>query len=163
MTSSTTSSLAIAIKQGKPFKSPQQELYISILKTASELSLSTERFLREYRVTQITYNVLRILHGCHTEGLGRNQISERMITAAPDMTRLLDRMERDGLVLRTRGQNDKRQVNTSITPAGKHLLQRVEGPLLKLHADQLSHLSASEIRTAIKVLDVLRDATPKKL
>jgi DNA-binding MarR family transcriptional regulator len=162
MTSSKRSSLAAAIKQGKPFKSPQQELYISIAKTASELSLSIERFLRPYGLTQIAYNVLRILQGSAPEGLGRNEISERMITAAPDMTRLLDRMERDGLVVRTRGQEDKRQVATTITQAGKDLLTRVEAPLLKLHAEQFAKLSAAEVRAATQWLGVLRDANAEK-
>jgi DNA-binding MarR family transcriptional regulator len=157
MTSSKRSSLAAAIKQGKPFKSPQQELYISIVKTASELSLSTGRFLRAYGITQVTYNVLRILQGSGPEGLGRNEISERMITPAPDMTRLLDRMERDGLVVRTRGQEDKRQVATTITQTGSALLARVEGPLLKLHVEQLAKLPATEIRAAIQWLEAVRE------
>lgn len=162
MTLSKQSSLAVAIKQGKPFKSPQQELYISIVKTASELSLSTGRFLRSYGITQVTYNVLRILQGSGPEGLGRNEISERMITLAPDMTRLLDRMERDGLVVRTRGQEDKRQVATKITQAGIVLLERVEGPLLKLHVEQLAKLPVREIHAAIEWLGAVREGISGK-
>lgn len=157
MTLVKRSSVGFTIKQRKPFVSDRQELYVSIVRTASELSRSTELFLRTYGITQIQYNVLRILHGSGPEGLGRNEISERMITAAPDMTRLLDRMEREGLVVRTKDREDKRQVTTTITASGKKLLSRVERLLMKLHAEQLGKLSASEVLQAIELLGVARE------
>lgn len=163
MPSAKRSLVALSIKQRKPFVSDQQELYVSIVRTASELSRSTERFLRAYGTTQIQYNVLRILQGSGPEGLGRNEIAERMITAAPDMTRLLDRMERDGLVVRTKDREDKRQVATTITPTGKRLLSSVEGPLMKLHSEQLAALSISDVRKAVELLGAARDGNLRAL
>ncbi len=158
MATSKQSRLALEIQQNKPFQSAEQALYISILKTASELALSTDRFLRAYGITHIQYNVLRILQGAGPDGLGRNKIAERMITTAPDMTRLLDRMASQGLVVRTRDREDKRQVATTITPAGKALLARVEGPLMKLHTAQFAKLNKMAMKTAIECLSNVREA-----
>ena len=92
------SSLATALKQNRPFVSLEQEVYLSILRTASELSYTVDKFFGQFDITQSQYNVLRILRGAGSAGLCRNEISERMVTATPDMTRLLDRMEKAGWV-----------------------------------------------------------------
>jgi DNA-binding MarR family transcriptional regulator len=94
------SSLATALKQTRPFVSLEQEVYLSILRTASELSYAVEQFFRQFDISQSQYNVLRILRGAGANGLCRNEISERMVTAMPDMTGSLDRMEKAGWVTR---------------------------------------------------------------
>jgi DNA-binding MarR family transcriptional regulator len=129
MAPSTKSSLAATIKQNRPFASVQQEAFLSILRTASELSHAADRFLREFKITQQQYNVLRILRGAGAEGLCRNEISARMVAATPDMSRLLDRMEKSGWITRERAEDDRRQVSTFITDAGQKLLKIVEAPV----------------------------------
>src|SRR5260370_12360820 len=94
------SSLATALKQNRPFVSLEQEVYLSILRTASELSHAVDQFFRAFDITPSQYNVLRILQGSGTDGLCRNEISERMMTATPDMTLFLNRMKKTGLVTR---------------------------------------------------------------
>ena len=87
------SSLATTLKQNRPFVSLEQEVYLSILRTASELSYAVDQFFRPFGITSSQYNVLRILRGAGTDGLCRNEISERMVTATPGlMSRLLDRI-----------------------------------------------------------------------
>ena len=100
------SSLAATLKQNRPFVSLEQEVYLSILRTASELSHAVDQFFSPFRITPSQYNVLRILRGAGTNGLCRNEISERMVTATPDMTRLLDRMEKAGWVTRERAEEE---------------------------------------------------------
>lgn len=148
--------LVAAIKQGQPFKVPQQELYLSIVKTASDLSHLTDQFLRQFEITQIQYNVLRILRGAGSGGLCRNQISERMITAAPDMSRLLDRMERDGLIHRSRDREDRRQVASTIARKGAALLDRMEIPLMEFHRLQLQALGGTKTSTLLDLLAEIR-------
>ena len=149
-------SLRQSLRQNQPFRSRQQETYLSILRTALELSHSTEKFLKSYDITQAQYNVLRILLGAGPEGLGRNEISQRMIAVTPDMTRLLDRLEAGGLVSRARDRQDKRQTSTLITEAGAALLTRVEGPLLQHHKAQLQAVSAAETEVVLASLEAIR-------
>lgn len=149
-------SLQEAIQQSQPFRSRQQETYLSIVRTAVELSHSTERFLKKFGITQAQYNVLRILHGAGSNGLGRNEISQRMVAVTPDMTRLLDRLAIAGLVSRTRHQADKRHTLTTITDAGIDLLARVEQPLLQHHKMQLRGIPASGIDTLLASMSAIR-------
>ena len=91
-------------KAKPPFVSLEQEAYLSILRTASVLSYAVDQFFRPFDITPSQYNVLRILRGSGTDGLCRNEISERMVTATPDMSRLLDRMEKAGWVTARKGR-----------------------------------------------------------
>jgi DNA-binding MarR family transcriptional regulator len=129
MATSRKSSLAVTIKQNRPFVSLQQEAFLSILRTASELSHAADKFLRKFEITQQQYNVLRILRGAGPEGLCRNEISARMVAATPDMSRLLDRMEKSGWITRERAEDDRRQVSTFITDSGQKLLKMIEAPV----------------------------------
>src|ERR1700729_445480 len=129
MATTSKSPLAVTLKQNRPFVSLQQEAFLSILRTASELSNSADKSLRQFNITQQQYNVLRILRGAGAEGLCRNDISARMVTATPDMSRLLDRMERSGWITRERDENDRRQVSTFITDSGRKLLTLMESPI----------------------------------
>src|ERR1700745_239065 len=121
-------SLATTLKQNRPFVALEQEVYLSILRTASELSYAVDQFFRPFDITPSQYNVLRILRGAGAQGLCRKEISERMVTSTPEMTRLLDRMEKAGWVTRERGEEDRRQVSTHITKSGMELLTRLERP-----------------------------------
>ena len=156
MTSTEKIPLISAIKQKQPFRLPQQELYLSLLKTASDLSHLADQFFRTFEITQIQYNVLRILRGAGSNGLCRNEISERMITAAPDMSRLLERMEKAGLISRSRDRDDKRQVASTITRKGEVLLEKVEAPLLEFHKQQLQGLGSTKIAMLLDALAEIR-------
>jgi DNA-binding MarR family transcriptional regulator len=156
MSHSDKVSLATSIKQRQPFKVPQQELYLSLVKTASDLSHLTDLFLRQFGISQIQYNVLRILRGAGASGLCRNEISSRMITAAPDMSRLLDRMEREGLIHRSRDREDRRQVASVITRKGEVLLEEMEQPLVDFHRRQLEGMTPGKISTLLELLEEIR-------
>src|ERR1700744_2780964 len=150
------SSLATALKQTRPFVSLEQEAYLSILRTASELSYAVDQFFRPFDITPSQYNVLRILRGAGADGLCRNEISERMVTATPDMSRLLDRMEKARLVTRRRAEDDRRQASTHITKAGMELLARLEKPTTEFVTRLFTGLSAGDLKTVLMVNDQIR-------
>ena len=150
------SSLATTLKQNRPFVSLEQEVYLSILRTASELSYTVDQFFGQFDITQSQYNVLRILRGAGAEGLCRNEISERMVTATPDMTRLLDRMENAGWVTRKRAEEDRRQVFTHITKPGLDLLARLERPTSDFVKPLFAGARVSDLKTVLKVNDQIR-------
>ena len=150
------SSLATALKQNRPFVSLEQEVYLSILRTASELSHAVDQVFRPFDITPSQYNVLRILQGAGTDGLCRNEISERMVTATPDMTRLLDRMEKAGWVTRERAEEDRRQVSTHITKSGMELLARLEKPTGDFVMSLFTGATTRDLKTVLKVNDQIR-------
>lgn len=150
------SSLAKALKQNRPFVSLEQEAYLSILRTASELSYAVEQFFRPFDITPSQYNVLRILRGAGPGGLCRNEISERMVTATPDMSRLLDRMEKAGWVTRERAEDDRRQVSTYIKKSGMELLETLEEPIRDFLTRLFDGAKASDLKTVLKLNDQIR-------
>ena len=157
MAATKKSSLAVALKQNRPFVSLQQEAFLSILRTASELSHASDKFLREFDISQPQYNVLRILRGAGAEGLCRNEISARMVTATPDMSRLLDRMERSGWIIRERDENDRRQVSTFITDSGRKLLTLMESPINQQTHRLLEGVKSSDLKMLLDVLAQIRN------
>src|SRR5215469_2382140 len=103
------------------------------------LSRSMIHVLKAEDLSATQYNVLRILRGA-PEGLTCGEIANRMITRDPDITRLLDRLEKRHLISRRRGAKDRRMVLTRITPEGLALLARLDRPVQEAHRQQLGHL-----------------------
>jgi DNA-binding MarR family transcriptional regulator len=156
MATTSKSPLAVTLKQNRPFVSLQQEAFLSILRTASELSNTADELLRQFDITQQQYNVLRILRGAGTESLCRNEISARMVAAAPDMSRLLDRMEKSGWITRERAEDDRRQVSTFITDSGKKLLTIIEGPVDEQTHRLFEGVKSTDLKMLVEVLAQIR-------
>jgi DNA-binding MarR family transcriptional regulator len=146
------------IRQTGPFESRRQEAALNILRTADALKRGLELLLKRYGVTSAQYNVLRISRGAGERGLHCSGIAERMITAEPDVTRLLMRMERLGLLLRRRDGSDRRMVTATATERGLHLLDDVEVPLHELQQQQFALLSDDEIDALIGGLEKVRES-----
>jgi DNA-binding MarR family transcriptional regulator len=149
--------LRVEIKQTKPFRSLEQELALSIARSAALLEHEASEWLRPHGLTTTQYNALRILRGAGDAGLCRNEVRDRLVARVPDATRLLDRLEAMGLVAREREGDDRRFVTTRITPAGLELLNRLDGPVDELHARQFGHLGRHKLRTLIALLAEARD------
>ena len=158
MATTSKSPLAVTLKQNRnrPFVSLQQEAFLSILRTASELSNTADKLLRQFGITQQQYNVLRILRGGGTEGLCRNEISARMVATAPDMSRLLDRMEKSRWITRERAEDDRRQVSTFITDSGKKLLTIIEGPVHEQTHRLFEGVKSPDLKMLVDVLAQIR-------
>jgi DNA-binding MarR family transcriptional regulator len=79
-----------------------------------------------------------------------------MVTATPDMSRLLDRMERAGWVQRERAEDDRRQVSTYITKSGMELLEKLETPTHDFVTRLFSGIAISDLKAVLKVNDRIR-------
>jgi DNA-binding MarR family transcriptional regulator len=152
-----TKELREEIQQKQPFRSLEQEAHLNIVRTAAVLTDQFEQLLAPFGITPSQYNVLRILRGSEPKGLCRNEVRDRMLTRMPDMTRLLDRMERAGLVVRTRGTEDRRLVSTGITEKGRQILDQLEGPVAAEHSRRLSHLDETQLHNLIDLLGQVRE------
>ncbi len=139
----------------------EDQVFIAVLRTADALSQQAEQVVRARGLTGAQYNALRILRGAEPEGCACREIGERMISHDPDMTRLLDRMEKRGLVTRERQSQDRRVVKTRITPAGLELLKLLEQPVHKLHKHQFGHLAASRLKALSELLGEVRNRAPE--
>jgi DNA-binding MarR family transcriptional regulator len=120
------------VKQIK-FSSRAQEALINLLIAAGYMRARLDAVCEEFGITHGQYNVLRILRGAKINGYSRLQISERMIEKAPDVTRLVDRLEKQGLVERSRSDEDKRESITRITQKGLELLLQIDPRIKKVH------------------------------
>lgn len=144
--------LQAELRQSKPFGSLEQEATLSIARTAALLEHGMAEALRPHQLTPTQYNALRILRGAGAEGLCRNEVRDRLIARVPDATRLLDRLEEMGLVVRGREGEDRRFVRARITPAGLGLLTRLDSVIDQVHRRQLGHLGERKLRSLIDVL-----------
>ena len=146
------------LRQTRPFKSLEQEAYLNLLRTTAVLTDAFELVLKPVGITPQQFNVLRILRGAEPEGLCRNELRDRMLSRMPDMTRLLDRMEEAGLVIRERGDRDRRLVRTHITPRGLEILAALDDKVAAEHARSLGHLTEEQLRTMVALLTLARGA-----
>ena len=125
---------------------------MAILKAADSLSQDAEQLIKSAGLTGAQYNVLRILRGAEPGGLPCSGIAERMISHDPDMTRLLDRMEKRNLITRQRQKDDRRVVKTHITEEGLALLKPLDIPVRERHKQQFQHLSQSRQKALAQLL-----------
>ena len=135
-----------------------QEAFVSLARTEAVLHDGLDRVLGPHGLSLTQYNVLRILRGAGQDGLCRNEIAQRLITRMPDVTRLLDRMEAAGLVSRVRDTEDRRLVNTTLTKTGRDVVGDLDAEVARVHKAQLGHLTDTELRTLIDLLDRARAA-----
>ena len=151
-----TPDLRTEIRQARPFASPEQEAHLNIGRTDAVLSDALERMLKPFGISGTQYNVLRILRGAGPEGLCRNEVRDRLLTRMPDVTRLLDRMEDAGLIVRTRSTEDRRLVSTRLTTRGRELVDSLDAPVAAEHRRRLGHLSEQQLRTLVELLTLAR-------
>lgn len=126
-------------------------MFLELLRTTDMLSRGLLKILKREDVSATQYNVLRILRGA-PEGLACGEIAKRMITRDPDVTRLLDRLEKRELISRSRESTDRRTVVARITPAGLKLLERLDEPVVEAHRQQLGHLGGERLRVLARML-----------
>ena len=146
------------IRQRRPFSSPAEEAFLNLLRTAFTLERRHAAFLAPFGLTPTQYNALRLLAGAHPDPLPCRQIGLRMVTPVPDVTRLVDRMERKGLVRRRRAADDRRVVAIALTPAGRRLLAAIEAPLATWLETRLGPLGEADLERLSRLLERLRQA-----
>lgn len=128
---------------------------MELMRTTDMLSRGLVKVLKTEDLSSTQYNVLRILRGS-PQGLPCGEIASRMITRDPDITRLLDRLEKRGLISRCRETEDRRMVMARVTPDGLKLLARLDDPVQETHRQQLSHLGRERLRALAELLHAAR-------
>jgi len=146
------------LKQTKPFKRPESEAMVSLLRTAALLEHALGEALRPFGLTHNQYNVLRILRGAGEPGLCGREVGERLIAKVPDVPRLLERMAEQGLVRRERDDLDRRHVTARITEKGRQLLKEADRALLALEQSKFGGLTPSRLERLLETLDSIRAA-----
>jgi DNA-binding MarR family transcriptional regulator len=148
--------LQTEIKQKAPFSSIEEEVYLNLLRTGDALSQKVERVLRASGLSGTQYNVLRILRGAGSAGLTCGETGERMVTRDPDITRLLDRLEKRKLITRARDTRDRRVVKARITREGLRVLDTLDKPLTDLQHDLFAHVPPKDLRKLSSLLEQVR-------
>jgi DNA-binding MarR family transcriptional regulator len=151
------------IGKRKPFDCPEEEAFLSILRTADVLNRAAVETFRPYELSPTQYNVLRILRGTcpsGTSGLACNAIADQMLTRDPDMTRLLDRLEKRGLISRAREEKDRRVVRVCITEKGLKVLADLDPLVKECDRKCLSHMGEDRLRQLIELLELAREKAP---
>jgi DNA-binding MarR family transcriptional regulator len=146
------------IREGRPLAGPQQEAFLSLGRTWAALEHALSEMLRPYGITTAQYQALRILRCAGGKGLCRGEVQERLIAMVPDVTRLLDRMESNGWIVREREVADRRFVSARVTGRGVELLDRLEEPVQALHRRHFAGLDEAELRGLIDVLGRVRQS-----
>jgi DNA-binding MarR family transcriptional regulator len=151
------------IAQEPPFASAEEEALLNLLRTADCLHRAFHLKTRGWGVTSTQYNVLRILRGAQPQGLTCSAIGARMITAEPDITRLLARLKALKLVRQQRDRHDRRVVWTQISETGLQLLKEMDPVIQQLPIELLGHLNDAELAEFIRLLELARSKEAPEL
>lgn len=142
-------------RPARRFDSLEQEAYLSLWRTYDRLRAVEDELFGRFDLTAQQYNLLRLLRAARGP-LPTSALAERLISRAPDVTRMLDKLEERKLLTRTRSTTDRRTVLVRLTPAGAALLDRIAGPLRECHRRQLGHLTDHQLRDLIELLRAAR-------
>lgn len=140
------------IKQGR-FESPVQEAILNVLVAAGHLRERIGRLCAVHDISNTQFNVLRILKGGPDSGYSRHEIQERLLERAPDVTRLIDRLESRGLVERVRSTEDRRLSVTRIMPAGLALLEEIQPHIALLMLQMGGRLSEADCHEMSRICE----------
>lgn len=145
------SQLQNEIKKKNPFEQPEQEALLNLMRTNDLFMNRLGRLLRQFDLTSSQYNVLRILRG-EGKPLPSLEIAGRMIQVVPAITGLIDRLEKQGLVVRKRCEEDRRIVYVDLTDKARKILKQIDEPIRQLHTRLLGHLSRNELAELSRLL-----------
>jgi len=154
--------LKVEISQGRPFASLEEEALLNLMRTSDSLNRAFQLKIRGWTVTSTQYNVLRILRGAQPDGLTCSAIGDRMITAEPDITRLLGRLKALKLIEQRRDRNDRRVLWTFISATGLKMLDEMEPMILKVPRELLGHMDEAQLSELIRLLEIARKPVIKE-
>ncbi|MBZ0171877.1 MAG: hypothetical protein K8E66_05810 [Phycisphaerales bacterium] len=153
--------LAGRVGKRAPFSSPEQETFLNLVRTHARLAAPFQKLFKARGVSPPLYNILRILRGHMGQdkktgvphfGVPVLRIGQEMVTREPDMTRLIARLGKTGLVSRARCEHDRRIVFVRITARGLALLDVLGPEIDALHRSQFGRLSREELRLLNELL-----------
>jgi DNA-binding MarR family transcriptional regulator len=148
----------------KPVALLAHEALLNTYYTASCLRKKAGEFLRPFGLTDVQFNLMMLLQHQSTpkEGLTQAQISAMMLVNRANITSLIDRMEKAGLVARTSTPSDRRYNIIKMTDRGKKLLARIEPLYGKEVKRIMAALIDAEQRKLIKMLEKVRSSIAGK-
>ena len=138
----------------------EERIAVLLLRAADFVAQQGEQLFKSHGLTGTQYNVLRILRGAGPQGLPCRIVGDRMISHDPDMTRLLDRMEKRGLIARERQKDDRRVVKTRITGSGLEMLKKLDQPVREIHEKHFAHISPSKLKQLAELLGQCQKSAP---
>jgi DNA-binding MarR family transcriptional regulator len=138
------------------FDSPEQEVFLNLWRTYDRLRIVEDELFGQFDLTPQQYNALRLLNAEHPRKIRTLDLAGRLVSRAPDITRLLDKLERVGYVERDRDAGNRRVVHIGITEAGRSLLRRLREPIRRCHVRQLGHLTEEQLRDLTALLRAAR-------
>jgi DNA-binding MarR family transcriptional regulator len=143
--------------QTQPISSLAEGAFVALLRTADQLQWRAAEMFKRHGLSPTQYNALRILRGAGSEGLPCNEVGKRMINRDPDITRLLNRLERRGLIQRCREPKDRRVIKARITTTGLALLKKMNREVEQFHRGLLGHLGEQRLQALIRLLAEARE------
>ena len=143
-------------KPPRHFDSPHQEVFLSLWRTYDRLRTVEEELFGGYGLTPQQYNVLRLLRAAYPETVPTLNLASRLVSRAPDITRMLDKLLERGLIERERPENNRRTVMVGITGAGVALLEEIAPRVRECHERQCGHLEPGEMDILVALLHKLR-------
>lgn len=141
---------------GRRFDSLEQEAFLGLWRTYDRLRALEDELFAKYDLTPQQYNALRLLRRDHPASIRTLDLAARLVSRAPDITRMLDKLEQRQLVARDRPADNRRVVRVVITAAGIDLLDKLREPLRDCHAQQLGHLPRKELKALVALLQAAR-------
>lgn len=143
-----------AVKQ-ENFESPQVKAWMNVIYTYNQMTDQVNQAFKQFEITSQQYNVLRILRGRKGKPVCCGEVKEVMLDKNPDLTRLSDRLIKKGLIERSVNEQNRRQVQLTITQKGLDLLEEMD-PVIKEHNQFLMNLSDSEAEKLSVLMEKLR-------
>lgn len=137
------------------FESPYHEAMLNLLVGAGHIDGMIESACGEFGISHPQYNILRILRGAQPDGYPCGEIAFRMLNRAPDITRRLDGLEKEGYVVRDRLSRDRRVVITRITPKGLDLLKQMDPRLAEVVGFLASRIPADDALELSRIVERL--------
>lgn len=145
-----------SVPHQRRFDSPEQEAFLGLWRTFDRLRALEDELFAAFDLTPQQYNALRLLKAVRPDTLRTLDLAERLVSRAPDITRLLDKLAERGLIERQRPESNRREVRVGITPGGLALLDELHEPLRACHTRQLGHLSRAQLRDLTALLRAAR-------
>jgi DNA-binding MarR family transcriptional regulator len=143
-------------RPGRRFDSLEQEVFLSLWRTYDRLRALEDELFGRHDLTPQQYNALRLLAAAHPDRIRTLDLAGRLVSRAPDITRLLDKLEQRGLIARDRPADNRRVITVGISAGGRALLEELREPLRRCHARQLGHLPRKQLRELVALLRAAR-------
>jgi DNA-binding MarR family transcriptional regulator len=146
------STLHEELGESQPFRVPEQETYLNLVRTHALLSDEVAELFKQHHFSQPLYNVLKVVARMGRAGMPSQSIAQYMVARDPDITRLVDRLQKDRLIERERDEQDRRIVRVRVTHSGLDAIERLDPLIWKLHQQQLGHLSQEKLELLNQLL-----------